>query len=187
MPWPGDRLGISACAGLAHLPPERRPRDAPTAPALLRPPALRPRPRPTPACASHTLFLGGARFLGHTNLCPLPVAPRLPKYACQFIEMCLMVTADHGPAVSGAHNTIICARAGKDLVSSLTSGLLTIVSLAPDGGGEVVTGPRWENWAEPRGPRATLSLELLLFLRGTASGAPWTQPPRCSAKPSTAA
>lgn len=40
-----------------------------------------------------------------------------------------MVTADHGPAVSGAHNTIICARAGKDLVSSLTSGLLTIVSL----------------------------------------------------------
>lgn len=44
--------------------------------------------------------------------------------------MCLMVTADHGPAVSGAHNTIVCARAGKDLVSSLTSGLLTIVSNA---------------------------------------------------------
>jgi len=39
-----------------------------------------------------------------------------------------MVTADHGPAVSGAHNTIICARAGKDLISSLASGLLTIVS-----------------------------------------------------------
>lgn len=53
---------------------------------------------------------------------------RLPRYASQFIEMCLMVTADHGPAVSGAHNTIVCARAGKDLVSSLTSGLLTIVS-----------------------------------------------------------
>ena len=30
-------------------------------------------------------------------------------------------------AVSGAHNTIVCARAGKDLVSCLTSGLLTIV------------------------------------------------------------
>merc|ERR1712018_754005 len=40
--------------------------------------------------------------------------------------MCLMITADHGPAVSGAHNTIVCARAGKDLVSSLGSGLLTI-------------------------------------------------------------
>uniref|UniRef100_A0A0K2TEG0 ATP citrate synthase n=1 Tax=Lepeophtheirus salmonis TaxID=72036 RepID=A0A0K2TEG0_LEPSM len=51
---------------------------------------------------------------------------RLPPYACQFLEMCLMITADHGPAVSGAHNTIVCARAGKDLVSSLVSGLLTI-------------------------------------------------------------
>ncbi|XP_031699068.1 ATP-citrate synthase isoform X3 [Anarrhichthys ocellatus] len=51
---------------------------------------------------------------------------RLPRYACQFIEMCLMVTADHGPAVSGAHNTIVCTRAGKDLISCLTSGLLTI-------------------------------------------------------------
>lgn len=51
---------------------------------------------------------------------------RLPPYACNFLEMCLMITADHGPAVSGAHNTIVCARAGKDLVSSLVSGLLTI-------------------------------------------------------------
>ena len=53
----------------------------------------------------------------------------LPKYVCKFFEMSLMVTADHGPAVSGAHNTIVCARAGKDLVSSLVSGLLTIVSV----------------------------------------------------------
>jgi len=51
---------------------------------------------------------------------------RLPTYATQFIEMVLMITADHGPAVSGAHNTIITARAGKDLVSSLVSGLVTI-------------------------------------------------------------
>lgn len=54
----------------------------------------------------------------------------LPPYVCKFFEMCLMVTADHGPAVSGAHNTIVCARAGKDLVSSVVSGLLTIVSVA---------------------------------------------------------
>lgn len=40
--------------------------------------------------------------------------------------MVLMVTADHGPAVSGAHNSIVTARAGKDLISSLCSGLLTI-------------------------------------------------------------
>ena len=51
---------------------------------------------------------------------------RLPEYACKFFEMVLMLTADHGPAVSGAHNTIVTARAGKDLVSSLASGLLTI-------------------------------------------------------------
>lgn len=51
---------------------------------------------------------------------------RLPPYACKFIEMVLMLTADHGPAVAGAHNTIITARAGKDMVSSLVSGLLTI-------------------------------------------------------------
>merc|ERR1712066_683366 len=51
---------------------------------------------------------------------------QLPDYFCKFLELCLIVTADHGPAVSGAHNTIVAARAGKDLVSSLTSGLLTI-------------------------------------------------------------
>lgn len=50
----------------------------------------------------------------------------LPKYATDFIEMILVITADHGPAVSGAHNTIVTARAGKDLISSLVSGLLTI-------------------------------------------------------------
>ncbi|KAJ3049800.1 citrate synthase [Rhizophlyctis rosea] len=51
---------------------------------------------------------------------------RLPSYAAKFIEMVLMLTADHGPAVSGAHNTIVTARAGKDLISSLVAGLLTI-------------------------------------------------------------
>jgi ATP citrate (pro-S)-lyase len=51
---------------------------------------------------------------------------RLPPYASKFLEMVLMLTADHGPAVSGAMNTIITTRAGKDLISSLVSGLLTI-------------------------------------------------------------
>lgn len=51
---------------------------------------------------------------------------RLPTYASKFFEMVLMLTADHGPAVSGAMNTIITTRAGKDLISSLVSGLLTI-------------------------------------------------------------
>jgi len=53
---------------------------------------------------------------------------RLPEYASRFLEMVLMLTADHGPAVSGAMNTIITTRAGKDLISSLVAGLLTIGS-----------------------------------------------------------
>ncbi|TDL24551.1 ATP citrate lyase isoform 2 [Rickenella mellea] len=53
---------------------------------------------------------------------------RLPPWATKFIEMVLMLTADHGPAVSGAMNTIVASRAGKDLISSLASGLLTIGS-----------------------------------------------------------
>ena len=51
---------------------------------------------------------------------------QFPAYATKFIEMAIMVTADHGPAVSGAHNAIVAARAGKDLVSSVASGMLTI-------------------------------------------------------------
>lgn len=50
----------------------------------------------------------------------------LPDYAAKFIELVLQITADHGPAVSGAHNAIVASCAGKDLISSLCSGLLTI-------------------------------------------------------------
>ncbi len=50
----------------------------------------------------------------------------IPPYAREFIEMVIQIIADHGPAVSGAHNTIVAARAGKDLISSLVSGILTI-------------------------------------------------------------
>eukprot|EP00002_Diphylleia_rotans_P006483 TRINITY_DN15841_c0_g1_i1.p1 TRINITY_DN15841_c0_g1~~TRINITY_DN15841_c0_g1_i1.p1 ORF type:complete len:1117 (+),score=231.56 TRINITY_DN15841_c0_g1_i1:73-3423(+) len=68
---------------------------------------------------------------------------RLPAYACKYIEMIMMVTADHGPAVSGAHNTIVTTRAGKDLVSALCSGLLTIgprFGGAIDGAAEMFSG-----------------------------------------------
>jgi ATP citrate (pro-S)-lyase len=43
-----------------------------------------------------------------------------------FTDCTLKLLVDHGPQVSGAVNTIVAARAGKDLVSSLTAGLLTI-------------------------------------------------------------
>jgi citrate synthase len=50
----------------------------------------------------------------------------LPRWAREYLEIVLQITADHGPAVSGAHNAIVAACAGKDLISSLVSGLLTI-------------------------------------------------------------
>ena len=50
----------------------------------------------------------------------------LPDWFSNYIELILIVTADHGGMVSGAHNTMVASRAGKDLISSLCSGLLTI-------------------------------------------------------------
>ncbi|KAG8372873.1 hypothetical protein BUALT_Bualt12G0112400 [Buddleja alternifolia] len=64
----------------------------------------------------------------------------LPRYCTRFIEICIMLCADHGPCVSGAHNTIVTARAGKDLVSSLVSGLLTI---GPRFGGAIDDAARY--------------------------------------------
>lgn len=43
-----------------------------------------------------------------------------------FVSFVLRLLVDHGPYVSGAVNTMITARAGKDLVSSLVTGLLTV-------------------------------------------------------------
>lgn len=51
---------------------------------------------------------------------------KLPSFACKYIEMIIKTLADHGPCVSGAHNTIVTARAGKDLVTSLISGIATV-------------------------------------------------------------
>jgi ATP citrate (pro-S)-lyase len=48
--------------------------------------------------------------------------------AIGFTDYVLRMLVDHGPYVSGAVNTIVAARAGKDLVSSLASGMLTIGS-----------------------------------------------------------
>ncbi|NOY15185.1 MAG: ATP citrate synthase [bacterium] len=69
---------------------------------------------------AHSLgFLIGSLFLGR---------PLKSPDTADFIELIIKLTLDHGPAVAGAHNTIVAARAGKDLVSSLASGLLTIGS-----------------------------------------------------------
>lgn len=75
----------------------------------------------------------------------------LPEPLCQYIDKILIVCADHGPSVSGAQNTIISTRAGKDLVSSLVSGLLTI---GPRFGGAINEAGRgfynaWKNNIQP--------------------------------------
>ncbi len=65
---------------------------------------------------------------------------KFPQWASDFIELVLKITADHGPCVSGAHNAIITARAGKDLMSCVASGLLTI---GPRFGGAVVGAAKY--------------------------------------------
>jgi ATP citrate (pro-S)-lyase len=59
----------------------------------------------------------------------------------ELVDLILKISVDHGPYVSGALNTIVAARAGKDLVSSLASGLLTI---GPRFGGAVNEAAK--NW-----------------------------------------
>jgi citrate synthase len=64
-------------------------------------------------------------FSVHILSALLPKKPR-SKITSAFAEAVFSLLIDHGGHVSGAVNTMITARAGKDLVSSLSSGLLTI-------------------------------------------------------------
>jgi ATP-citrate lyase alpha-subunit len=69
---------------------------------------------------------------------------KLPQKAEEFLELCLKITADHGPAVVTAHNAITTARAGKDVIDSLVSGLLTI---GPRHGGAIDGAGKWALYA----------------------------------------
>jgi ATP-citrate lyase alpha-subunit len=73
---------------------------------------------------------------------------KLPEYASKFIELIIETVADHGPCVSGAHNAIVAARAGKDLVSSVASGLLTI---GPRFGGAIDEAGHYFKWGKDSG------------------------------------
>jgi ATP-citrate lyase alpha-subunit len=73
---------------------------------------------------------------------------KLPANVCEYIEMILKTVADHGPCVSGAHNAIVTARAGRDLVSALASGILTI---GPRFGGAIDDAARTFKSAFERG------------------------------------
>lgn len=65
------------------------------------------------------------------------------KELSDFVDFVLRLLVDHGPYVSGAVNTIITSRAGRDLVSSLSAGLLTI---GPRFGGAINQAA--SNWLE---------------------------------------
>ncbi|CAI5928495.1 unnamed protein product [Closterium sp. NIES-65] len=64
-------------------------------------------------------------------MCLLWFKRSLPAYCTKFIEMCVVLCADHGPCVSGAHNSIVTSRAGKDLISCLVSGASSSVPFLP--------------------------------------------------------
>lgn len=68
------------------------------------------------------------------------------KEAAAFVENIFELLIDHGGHVSGAVNTMVTARAGKDMVSSLSAGLLTI---GPRFGGAVNEAAR--TWLEGAG------------------------------------
>ena len=69
---------------------------------------------------------------------------RYPQWAIQFIETVIKTVADHGPAVSGAHNARVAARAGKDLIAALASGILTI---GPKFGGAIDGAAKYFKYA----------------------------------------
>ena len=73
---------------------------------------------------------------------------RYPKWATEYIETVIKTVADHGPAVSGAHNVKVTARAGKDVISSLVTGLLTI---GPRFGGAIDDAARYFKYANDKG------------------------------------
>jgi ATP-citrate lyase alpha-subunit len=62
---------------------------------------------------------------------------------CELFELMIKLLADHGPLVATAHNTIVATRAGKDMVSSVVSGLLTI---GPRHGGAINDAAYYFNW-----------------------------------------
>lgn len=70
------------------------------------------------------------------------------EWQADWIELALKLIIDHGPLVSGAHNTIVTARAGKDLASSLASGLLTI---GPRFGGAITGAATYFSMAVSQG------------------------------------
>ena len=73
-----------------------------------------------------------------------------------FADAVFSLLIDHGGAVSGAVNTMVTARAGKDMVSSLAAGLLTI---GPRFGGAINESARTRNTGFASGVTASAFVE----------------------------
>ncbi len=72
---------------------------------------------------------------------------KYPKWASQFIETVVKTVADHGPAVSGAHNAKVTARAGKNITDCVISGILTI---GPRFGGAIDGAAKYFKYAKEK-------------------------------------
>ncbi|MCB9809999.1 hypothetical protein H6781_00180 [Candidatus Nomurabacteria bacterium] len=68
---------------------------------------------------------GKDKFIHH-SLCTLLEKSDVSDVFINFTELAYSLLVDHGAEVSGAVNTMITARAGKDMSSSLASGVLTV-------------------------------------------------------------
>ena len=83
-----------------------------------------------------------------------------PRWAVDFIETVIKTVADHGPAVSGAHNAKVTARAGKSVVESLVTGLLTI---GPRFGGAIDGAAKYFKYANDN---EMTPAEFLKYMKG---------------------
>lgn len=67
-----------------------------------------------------------SRSLSHIALSMFLGKEPKSRELSEFFDVCIKLLVDHGPQVSGAVNTMITARAGKDLTAALATGILTI-------------------------------------------------------------
>ncbi|MBP9816651.1 MAG: hypothetical protein KBD05_01315 [Candidatus Pacebacteria bacterium] len=79
-----------------------------------------------PTFVSDGQLVKNDRTFASSALAALLGAPAKSPVTNAYAEAIFTLLIDHGGHVSGAVNTMVTARAGKDLVSSLASGLLTI-------------------------------------------------------------
>lgn len=81
--------------------------------------------RPSLFTAKRDLGRGSDAFVRHA-LCTLLETEQVSDVLVECTELVYSILIDHGAQVSGAVNTMVTARAGKDMAASLASGILTV-------------------------------------------------------------